>query len=81
MRNRRIVLALALLAVLSGGVGCQNVSNPFSRRDTDKSGRDILTNPDLEEQQKFGRSRYSYIEDDKGIAPPTYMGRPNPSGR
>jgi hypothetical protein len=77
----RKLLILALLASLTG---CQG-GGLFASRQKDKnnSGRvpDPLMSPDLDEQQKWGRSRYSYPESDRNIAPPTYADRPTPSGR
>lgn len=77
---------LLLLALLAGLTGCQG-SGLFASRnkdhDRDRSGRvpDPLLSPDLDEQQRWGRSRYSYIDGDRNIAPPTYADRPTPSGR
>jgi hypothetical protein len=73
---------LLLLILLVGVGGCQAFGLAGRKKDTDsRSGSDPFYSPDLEEQQKFGRSRYSYPEDDRGIAPPSYSGRPTPSGR
>lgn len=74
---------IVMLALVMGMVGCQGMSGPFSskKKERSTSGSDPLYSSDLEEQQKWGRSRYSYPEDDRGIAPPGYAGRPTPSGR
>jgi hypothetical protein len=77
---------LLILALLAGLTGCQGTGLFASRqkdRDRDRSDRlpDPLLSPDLEEQQRWGRSRYSYPEGDRNIAPPTYADRPTPSGR
>ena len=77
---------LILLALLAGLTGCQSGGLFASRqkdRDRDRSGRvpDPLMSPDLDEQQRWSRSRYSYIDGDRNIAPPTYADRPTPSGR
>jgi hypothetical protein len=72
---------LLFLALLCGVCGCQAFGLTGKKKDPDRHGPDPLYSPDLEEQQKYGRSRYSYPEDDRGVAPQTYSGRPTPSGR
>jgi hypothetical protein len=78
------VRKLLLMAVLAGLVGCQGGSSLFTSRTKDRPAPpppDPLFNPDLEEQQRYGRSRYAYPDDDRLIAPQTYSDRPTPSGR
>ncbi len=77
---------LLILAVLAALTGCQGGGLFASRqkdRDRDRSGRvpDPLLSPDVEEQERWSRSRYSYFEGNRNIAPPTYADRPTPSGR
>lgn len=81
----RKLLVLLLLAALTG---CQGTglftSRPRDRdRDRDRSSRppDPLFSPDLDEQQRWGRSNYAYPEGDRTVAPPTGADRPSPSGR
>jgi hypothetical protein len=77
------VRKLLLLAMLAGVAGCQG-SGLFAGRKKDRPpppAPDPLFSPDLEEQQRWGRSRYAYPEGDRNIAPPTYADRPTPSGR
>lgn len=72
---------LLVLALLTGVCGCQSFGLTGRKKDPDHRGPDPLYSPDLDEQQKYGRSRYAYPEDDRTIAPPGYSGRPTPSGR
>lgn len=73
---------LLFLALMLGSAGCQNISGPFKAKEKDRSRPvDPLMSPDLDEQQKYGRSRYSYPEDDRYIGPPGFSSRPTPSGR
>ena len=72
---------LLILAALVGVVGCQNFSGPFAKRDQPRPAPDPLLSPDIEEQQRWGRSRYAYPDHDPHIAPRTYSDWPNPSGR
>lgn len=72
---------LLILAALAGAVGCQGVGGLFAKKDRPRPAPDPLLSPDLEEQQRWGRSRFSYPEGDRNIAPPTYADRPTPSGR
>ena len=73
---------LLLLAILAGATGCQG-TGLFSGRQKPPPSRspDPLMSPDLEEQQRWGRSRFAYPDEDRNIAPPTYSDRPTPSGR
>ena len=63
-----IVRKLLIFAVLASTVGCQSMSNPFAKKDKDRprSAPDPLMSPDLDEQQRYGRSRFSYPEADGG---------------
>ncbi|HJZ89453.1 MAG TPA: hypothetical protein VKE40_01180 [Gemmataceae bacterium] len=75
---------LLILAVLATVTGCQGTGMFASRpKDRERSSRapDPLLSPDLEEQQRWGRARYSYPDEDPKIAPATYSERPTPSGR
>ena len=82
-RRAIIVRKLLIFAVLASTVGCQSMSNPFAKKDKDRprSAPDPLMSPDLDEQQRYGRSRFSYPESDRNIAPQTFSDRPTPSGR
>jgi hypothetical protein len=77
------VRKLLIFAVLASTVGCQSMSNPFAKKDRDRprSAPDPLMSPDLDEQQRYGRSRFSYPDADRNIAPQTFSDRPTPSGR
>jgi hypothetical protein len=86
VRPREIVTVrkLLLIAVLTGVVGCQGGGGLFAGRTRERPPApppDPLFNPDLEEQQRYGRSRYAYPDEDRFIAPPTWSDRPTPSGR
>jgi hypothetical protein len=72
---------LLILAALAGVVGCQNFSGPFGKKDHPRPAPDPLLSPDIEEQKRYDRSRYSYPEHDPLITPRTYSDRPTPSGR
>jgi hypothetical protein len=74
---------LIVLGLLASLVGCQSIQGPFGNRKRDKElgSKDPLLSPDLDEQERYGRSRFSYPEDDRFISPPGYSGRPTPSGR
>ena len=76
---------LLLLALLASLTGCQAFGNMFTGRKKEPESRsgapDPLMNPDIEEQQKYGRSRYSYPDHDRNIAPAMIQDRPSPSGR
>lgn len=75
------LLLLAVVAVV-GAAGCQSIAGPFKNKQKDRERpADPLLNPDLDEQQKYGRSRYSYVEDNRDIGPKGYSDRPSPSGR
>jgi hypothetical protein len=82
MRQIKLFAVMAFVVTLALSTGCQSISSPFnSKREPNRRAPDPLTTNDLDEQQRFGRSRYSYIEDDRGISPPGYIGRPTPGGR
>jgi hypothetical protein len=74
---------LLVLATLTAVVGCQGGPGLFSNRKKEPPARcpDPLLSPDLEEQQRWGRSRFAYPDEGRNIAPPTYSDRPTPSGR
>ena len=81
----RKLLILALLASLTG---CQAFGGMF--KGTSRTNRepgpapyipDPLMSPDIEEQQKVGRSRYAYPDPDRAAGPPVIQDRPSPSGR
>jgi hypothetical protein len=78
------VRKLLILTVLVAVTGCQGTGLFASRpKDRERESRapDPLLSPDLEEQQRWGRSRFSYPEEDRTIAPNTLSDRPTPSGR
>lgn len=82
--DRLMMRKFVCLAMLAGLGGCQNVSGPFANKAKDRDHRgapDPLLSPNLDEQQKYGRSRFSYPEDDRGVAPSGFAGRGTPSGR
>lgn len=75
---------LLVLAVLVALTGCQGTGLFASRqKDKDRSNRapDPLFSSDIEEQKRWDRARFSYIEQDSKIAPNTWSDRPTPSGR
>jgi hypothetical protein len=72
---------LLILAALTGVVGCQSMGGVFGKKDHSRPAPDPLLSPDIEEQQRYGRSRYAYPDNDPHIAPRTYSDRPTPSGR
>lgn len=72
---------LLILTALLGAVGCQGYGGPFAKREPPRGAPDPLMSPDIEEQQRWGRSRYAYPDWDPKIAPRTYSDWPNPSGR
>ena len=81
----RKLLFAALLASLAG---CQTLGGIFSgtsnrtRREPAPSYTpDPLLSPDIDEQRRYGRSRYAYPDPDRNIAPPVIQDRPSPSGR
>ena len=82
----RKLLFVALLASLGG---CQALGGMFSgtsRTKREAGGPapytpDPLMSPDIEEQQRFGRSRYAYPDSDRVAGPPVIQDRPSPSGR
>jgi hypothetical protein len=82
----RKLLFVALLASLGG---CQALGGMFggvsrTKREPGPAATpyapDPLLNPDIDEQQRFGRSRYSYPDRDWVAGPPPVT-RPSPSGR
>jgi hypothetical protein len=79
---------LLFVAVLVSVAGCQAFGGLFGGGTTSRPKResvpytpDPLMSPDIEEQQRFGRSRYAYPDHDPTIAPPMIQDRPSPSGR
>ncbi|GIW80884.1 MAG: hypothetical protein KatS3mg105_2691 [Gemmatales bacterium] len=70
--KRMLLLGVLLLA------GCQNVVGPFQRREPKRIDDPLLT---IEEQRVRGRDRLALPEDRTGLAPNTYMDRPDPHGR
>jgi hypothetical protein len=93
--RRRIVtmrksLLIALVAVVASAAGCQSLGNMFGGGSSKtpppppapvSRAPDPLLNPDIDEQQKYGRSRYSYPETDPTLVPNPGGYRPSPSGR
>jgi hypothetical protein len=80
----RKVLFVALLASLAG---CQSLGGLFGTTSRPKrepvvsSAPDPLMSPDIDEQQRYGRARYSYPDPDRAAGPPVVQDRPSPSGR
>ena len=79
---------LLLLALLASLTGCQAFGNMFTGRKREPAAAapapytpDPLLSSDIDEQQRFGRSRYAYPDHDRNIAPPMLQDRPSPSGR
>jgi hypothetical protein len=84
---------LLLLALVAGLTGCQTFDNMFTGRKHQPAPvavaapgpvagcPDPLLSSDLEEQQRYGRSRYAYPENDRNLVPPMIQDRPSPSGR
>ena len=70
---RKILIAFALLAM---SVGCKNTVGPGQNRT--RPGPDPLLS--IDEQKKYGRERYSYIEDST-LVPRGFADRPSPTGR
>jgi hypothetical protein len=75
----RKLLLLAFISTITT-MGCNSLSGPKANR-SGRGAPDPLLSPDLDEQQRYGRGRYSYPEDDRTIAPPGFSGRSTPSGR
>ena len=81
----RKLLFVALLASLGG---CQTLGGMFGGGSTASRPKrepvpytpDPLLSPDIDEQQKYGRSRYAY-PDPAWVAGPSPVDRPSPSGR
>ena len=80
----RKLLFVALLASLAG---CQSLGNMFGTTSRPKREpvaapvADPLMSPDIDEQQRYGRSRYAYPDPDRAAGPPVLQDRPSPSGR
>jgi hypothetical protein len=80
----RKLLFVALLVSLGG---CQSLGGMFSGASRKRepapysSSPDPLMSPDLDEQQRYGRSRYAYPDSDRTAGPPVIQDRPSPSGR
>jgi hypothetical protein len=85
----RKLLLVALVAVVTSAAGCQTLGNMFGGGSSKtpppaapvSRAPDPLLNPDIDEQQKYGRSRYSYPETDPTLVPNPGGYRPSPSGR
>ena len=75
---------LLMLAVIASLTGCSSFGNMFAGRKKDptpSNSPDPLMSPDIEEQQRYGRSRYAYPESDPRLVPGTSPSQPSPSGR
>ena len=70
---RRVILLAVLL-----GAGCQNTVGPFAPRQPQRVDDPLLS---ITEQQQRGRDRLALPEDERTVAPPTFMSRPDPVGR
>jgi hypothetical protein len=85
----RKLLLVALVAVVASASGCQTLGNMFGGGSSKTPppaapvvrAPDPLLNPDIDEQQKYGRSRYAYPETDPKLVPFPGGDRPSPSGR
>src|SRR5207248_1634520 len=90
-RRRTVImrkpLLVALVAIVASASGCQTLGNMFGGSKSPPPAApvsrapDPLLNPDIDEQQKYGRSRYAYPESDPKLAPNPGGDRPSPSGR
>lgn len=74
MMRRWLLLSL----MLSGLIGCSNITGPIANRRSPERIDDPLYS--IEEQERRGRERLSLPEDDR-MSPNTYMGRYGPTGR
>ena len=72
-KMRRVILLGVLLLA-----GCQSTVGPFAPRGPERVDDPLLSIP---EQQQRGRDRLALPEDDRGVAPRTFMDRPGPNGR
>jgi hypothetical protein len=79
---------LLFVAVLASLAGCQTLGGMFgggtrSKREPIPAAPcpDPLLSPDIDEQQRYGRSRYAYPDADRNAGPPVIQDRPSPSGR
>lgn len=85
----RKLLLVALVFAVASASGCSTLGNMFGgsskprpvAADPVSRAPDPLLNPDIDEQQKYGRSRYAYPESDPKLAPYPGGDRPSPSGR
>jgi hypothetical protein len=68
-----LIITLGLLAT----AGCRNLTGP--RENKSRPGPDPLLS--IEEQKRYSKERYSYIEDDPTLTPNGFTGRPSPTGR
>ena len=71
---RRIALLLLVMTL----VGCKGTVGPLASRQRDQRP-DPLYNS--EEQQRFTRERFPYLEENRNVAPDTFTDRPSPTGR
>ena len=72
MRRIAFLLLVVMLA------GCKGTVGPKASRQRDQRPDPLFNS---EEQQRFSRERYPYIEQDPGVAPNTFTDRPSPTGR
>ncbi len=72
MRRTTLLLLATLL------VGCKGTVGPLMSRQRPQNP-DPLYNS--EQQQRFFRGRFPYIEEDRKVAPDTYSDRYGPTGR
>jgi hypothetical protein len=77
--TRRIVLCSVLCLSV---VGCRsNTEGPREVMQKTRAGdRADLPGYTISEQRQRGRERYTITEDDPRIAPPVFIGRPDPLG-
>jgi hypothetical protein len=70
---RRVILLAGLLLA-----GCQGTVGPFAPRQPQRVDDPLLS---ITEQQQRGRDRLALPEDERTIAPRTFVDRPGPNGR
>jgi len=70
---------LGLVAFVSAGsIGCSTLDGP--RKNKEKPKPD-LPSYSIEEQERRGRDKYAIPNDDFRTGPPTFIGKPSPTGR
>jgi hypothetical protein len=72
------ILKIVTLCLIVTQIGCSSFSGPRQNRN---KPRPDLPEYSIEEQQRRGRDKYAIPEDDFRVSPPTFIGRPSPTGR